>query len=40
MDGSPVQFINPGEPGFLATEPLFECDAIMSSLPFNPEPKL
>lgn len=32
VDGSPVQFIFPGEPGFMATEPLFECDAIMSSL--------
>ncbi|MGB8813002.1 MAG: hypothetical protein WCC57_07435 [Paracoccaceae bacterium] len=33
VDGSPVQFIMPGEPGFGATEPLFECDAIMSSYP-------
>lgn len=38
MDGSPVQFINPGEPGFLATEPLFECDAIMSSFPMQSKP--
>lgn len=30
MDGSPVQFIFPGEPGFFATEPLFECDAVLS----------
>lgn len=35
LDGSPVQFIFPGEPGFAATEPLFDCDAIMSSLPEN-----
>lgn len=33
VDGSPVQFIFPGEPGFLSTEPLFECDAILSSAP-------
>lgn len=26
IDGSPVQFIFPGEPGYMATEPLFECD--------------
>jgi hypothetical protein len=31
MDGSPVEFIFPGEPGFFATEPLFECDAVLSS---------
>jgi hypothetical protein len=30
MDGSPVQFIFPGEPGFAATQPLFDCDALMS----------
>lgn len=33
IDGSPVQFIFPGEPGFAAMEPLFDCDAVMSSLP-------
>lgn len=38
IDGSPVQFILPGEPGFAATEPLFDCDAIMSSYP-APAPK-
>lgn len=26
----PMQFIFPGEPGFAATQPLFECDALMS----------
>ncbi|WP_237684817.1 hypothetical protein [Szabonella alba] len=31
VDGSPVQFINPGEPGFFSTEPLYECDAVLSS---------
>lgn len=30
LEGSPVQFIFPGEPGFEATQPLFECDALMS----------
>lgn len=33
MDGSPMQFINPGEPGFGATQPIFDCDAVLSSLP-------
>ena len=33
IDGSPVQFVFPGEKGFASTEPLFECDAILSSLP-------
>jgi hypothetical protein len=32
MDGSPLQFIFPGEPGFGATQPLFECDDVLSSL--------
>ncbi|WP_231575843.1 hypothetical protein [Pseudorhodobacter ferrugineus] len=30
MDGSPLQFIFPGEAGFFSTEPLFECDAVLS----------
>lgn len=30
IDGSPVQFIFPGEPGFAATEPLFDCDPLMT----------
>jgi hypothetical protein len=30
LDGSPVQFILPGEKGFGATQPLYECDAVMS----------
>ncbi len=33
IDGSPLQFVFPDEPGFAATEPLFECDAVLSSLP-------
>lgn len=32
MNGAPITFIQPGEPGFGATKPLFECDAQMSSL--------
>lgn len=31
MDGSPVEFIFPGEAGFFSTQPLFECDAVLSS---------
>lgn len=30
IDGSPVQFIFPGEPGFASTEPLFDCDPLMT----------
>lgn len=33
VDGSPVQFIFPGEPGFRSTQPIFECGALMSSYP-------
>ena len=32
-DGSPVEFIYPGEPGFLSTKPKFGCGVIMSSTP-------
>jgi hypothetical protein len=32
VDGTPRQFIFPGEPGFFSTEPIFDCDATMSSL--------
>ena len=38
LDGSPVQFVLPGEPGFLSNTPLFECDAVMSSYPMSPKP--
>ena len=31
-DGSPLQFIFPGEPGFAASEPLFDCDPVLSGL--------
>ena len=30
MDGSPVKFLFPGDPGFAATEPLFDCDPLMT----------
>ncbi|PZQ95514.1 MAG: hypothetical protein DI533_19305 [Cereibacter sphaeroides] len=33
IDGTPMQFIMPGEKGFFSTEPIFDCDAITSSLP-------
>ena len=32
MDGSPIAFIFPDEPGFAATEPLFNCDPVLSDL--------
>jgi len=31
LDGSPLQFVFPGEPGFFSTEPLYECDAVLSN---------
>ena len=33
VDGSPMQFIFPGEPGYAATQPIFDCDAILSQSP-------
>lgn len=40
VEGAPVSFILPGEPGFAATTPLFECNAQMSAvtpaLPMTP----
>ncbi|MFN4154452.1 MAG: hypothetical protein ACK4HF_07340 [Paracoccaceae bacterium] len=30
MDGSPVKFLFPDDPGFAATEPLFDCDPLMT----------
>lgn len=39
IDGSPIGFIFPGEPGFSSTEPLFECDALMSSYPMSRKPE-
>lgn len=34
MDGSPIDFIFPEEKGFASTEPLYDCDPLMTSLPF------
>lgn len=39
LEGSPVEFILPGEPGFASTQPIFDCDAMMSGLgPLYPLP--
>ena len=35
LDGSPMEFIFPGEPGFMSTAPVFECDAVLSGDPAN-----
>ena len=32
LEGSPVQFIQPGEKGFAATQPIFDCDVVTSQL--------
>jgi hypothetical protein len=33
IDGSPVEFIFPGEDGFLASQPKYDCDALTAELP-------
>jgi hypothetical protein len=33
IDGSPVEFIFPGEEGFLASQPKYDCDALTAELP-------
>jgi hypothetical protein len=33
MEGSPVKFFEPGEKGFESTQPIFDCDAVLSGLP-------
>jgi hypothetical protein len=33
IDGSPVQFIFPGEEGFLSSQPLYDCDALTAEGP-------
>ncbi len=38
IDGSPLQFIFPGEPGFAATQPIFECDEVVAGLPQSRAP--
>jgi len=35
IDGSPVEFIFPGEEGFLATQPKFDCDALTAEGPLS-----
>lgn len=37
MNGTPMQFSEPGDKGFASTQPIFECDAVMSSLE-QPDP--
>ena len=32
LDGTPVEFIFPGEPGFLSATPKYGCGAMLSSL--------
>lgn len=36
VEGAPISFMKPGEPGFGSTTPLFECDDQMSSLSLPP----
>ncbi len=33
MEGSPVRFFQSGEKGFESTQPIFDCDAVLSALP-------
>lgn len=35
MDGSPLKFSEAGEAGFAMIKPIFDCDAVMSSLPLS-----
>ena len=39
IDGSPVQFIFPGEKGFSVTQPIFECDEVVADLPQSRAPE-
>lgn len=32
MDGHPVKFFQPGDKGFESTQPIFDCDAVLSQL--------
>jgi len=36
FNSTPMTFSFPGDPGFMATIPLFDCDVLMSSLPTPP----
>jgi hypothetical protein len=35
MEGSPVKFFKPDEKGFESTQPIFDCDAVLSALPLK-----
>jgi hypothetical protein len=37
IDGSPVEFIFPGEAGFLVTQPKYDCDALTAEAPGVPQ---
>lgn len=39
MDGSPMKFLFPGQPGFGATQPIFDCDPVLSALPQSIAPR-
>jgi hypothetical protein len=39
LDGSPLRFIFPGEPGFASTQPVFECDEVVARLPQSRAPE-
>ena len=39
MDSSPMKFSEAGETGFASTQPIFDCDAVMSSLPKSTMPE-
>lgn len=32
IDGSPVEFVFPGEPGFASTQPIYDCDALTAGI--------
>ena len=36
IDGSPVDFIFPGEPGFASSTPLYDCDPVTAEAPASP----
>lgn len=40
IDGSPVDFAFPGDKGFGSTQPIYDCDAIMSMAPVQTSPDL
>lgn len=38
FEGAPMQFSQVGDKGFGATQPIFDCDAVLSGLPHSPRP--